>query len=507
MEASGFPLRQLDVEASAYGLVQARWRRSTPPESLGIHWFSRFIERHCNLLSFKTKASLSRDRTRGLTKANAAYFYHLLNSLQQQYNFEPSSVLSMDETGVQHGVASRSFKYAVSSQPRGQTAAAKKDGSQELTTVIETIAADGTSLPPVYVFKGKMVNLSLAFEEKLGGFITGSESGWTNIQIAQQWFERVFLPGKKVSAPETAADNTSTVSADAGAGEAALPEPEPTPRLLIMDGHTSHFTLQVMLKARAANVHILALPAHTTHGLAPLDRTCFGPLKQAWAEAQRTEMMLTSVVRKEDVIRLYQTAREQAFTVGNIQKGYEATGIWPYNPNAIPESMFFYADALGGGARGDERRRADVERPRGSAFLFAAMKAKPRAFRVAQDGGARLYTSDESIGIMRAAQEAKIAEQQRKDAAAEEREERREAREREEEEKRQRQAVLKVARDRKRLEEAAAKEKRKEERLERKRAREAVEAEKELRKKRKIDALLARSDPTPLSEAPSNQQL
>ncbi|KAE8242471.1 hypothetical protein A4X06_0g6890 [Tilletia controversa] len=137
----------------------------------------------------------------------------------------------------------------------------------------------------------------------------------------------------------------------------------------------------------------------------------------------------------------------------------------------------------------------------------AAMKAKPRAFRVAQDGGARLYTSDESIEIMRAAQEAKIAEQQRKDAAAEEREERREAREREEEEKRQRQAVLKVARDRKRLEEAAAKEKRKEERLERKRAREAVEAEKELRKKRKIDALLARSDPTPLSEAPSNQQL
>ncbi|KAK0524490.1 hypothetical protein OC835_005903 [Tilletia horrida] len=82
----------------------------------------------------------------------------------------------MDETGVQRGVASASFKFAVSAAPRRDTVGAKKDGSQELTTVIEAISAAGKTLPPVYVFKGKTVDITLSLEEKQGGFITASET-------------------------------------------------------------------------------------------------------------------------------------------------------------------------------------------------------------------------------------------------------------------------------------------------------------------------------------------
>ncbi|KAE8231855.1 hypothetical protein CF326_g3120 [Tilletia indica] len=378
MEASGFPLRQTDVEASAQALISARWKESTAPEPLGIHWFSRFVDRHKHRLAFKTKASLSRDRVRGLTKSHVGRFYMILESLLQKYNFDASCILSMDETGVQHGVASRSFKYAVSSQPRDQTIAARE--------------ADERSQ-------------SLCFAHH---------------------------------PPE---------------GQAA--------------------------------------------------------------------------------------AREKAFTAANIRKGYATTGIWPFNPNAIPEAMFFQPTrseaeleeakedaawmeselaeqlySLVGQQRSLKAKSIlmqavrDNKEATATAILFndlterirmhaAAMKAKPRPFRVAQDGGARLYTSDESIAMMQAAQEARQAEDQRKEAAAVEREERREAKEKKDEENRQKQALLKAARAEKRKKEEAEKQQRLVEKLRKRKAREAEEAEKQLRKKRKIDALLAKSGQNP----------
>ena len=47
--------------------------------------------------------------------------------------------------------------------------------------------------------------------------------------------------------------------------------PPTRPVLLIEDGHASHLLLEVIQLARDNNVHILCLPAHTTHILQPLD--------------------------------------------------------------------------------------------------------------------------------------------------------------------------------------------------------------------------------------------
>ncbi|CAD6937595.1 unnamed protein product [Tilletia laevis] len=223
----------------------------------------------------------------------------------------------MDETGVQHGVANKRFHHVVGAQGRKDAPAARKDGSQELTTVLECIGAGGAALPPAYVFKGKQTDLTLLCEEELGGSITSSESGWTNTAIAHEWFKKVFLPeSEELSGKEVH-------------------------RLLIMDGHTSHFTLEMMKLAKQHNVHVLSLPSHSTHGLALLDRACFGPLKTAWAEEQRKEMMMTNVVRREDVIRLYQHARKKGLSEAYIRSAYRATGIWPLTGiAAIPKAMF-----------------------------------------------------------------------------------------------------------------------------------------------------------------------
>jgi hypothetical protein len=38
-------------------------------------------------------------------------------------------------------------------------------------------------------------------------------------------------------------------------------------RLLIVDGHTSHFTQGFLEYAKENNIHVLCLPPHTTHAL------------------------------------------------------------------------------------------------------------------------------------------------------------------------------------------------------------------------------------------------
>jgi hypothetical protein len=36
------------------------------------------------------------------------------------------------------------------------------------------------------------------------------------------------------------------------------------PQLLILDGHSSHETLAILIRAMEENIHILSLPPHTT---------------------------------------------------------------------------------------------------------------------------------------------------------------------------------------------------------------------------------------------------
>ena len=45
--------------------------------------------------------------------------------------------------------------------------------------------------------------------------------------------------------------------------------PPARPVLLIEDGHASHISMEVIELARTNNVHLLCLPAHTTHILQP----------------------------------------------------------------------------------------------------------------------------------------------------------------------------------------------------------------------------------------------
>ena len=50
--------------------------------------------------------------------------------------------------------------------------------------------------------------------------------------------------------------------------------------LLILDGHISHVSVEVVKEAKRVGLNLLTLPSHTSHALQPLDVSIFKPFEQ-----------------------------------------------------------------------------------------------------------------------------------------------------------------------------------------------------------------------------------
>lgn len=79
------------------------------------------------------------------------------------------------------------------------------------------------------------------------------------------------------------------------------------------------------------NIELCFLPAHTSHGLQPLDNGPFNALKSAYSKHLSDHVAATNAapVDRASFILCYAKAREAAFTVRNIKAGFRTTGNWP----------------------------------------------------------------------------------------------------------------------------------------------------------------------------------
>ena len=121
-------------------------------------------------------------------------------------------------------------------------------------TVVVCVSAAGQSLPPMIILDRKMLNLVLAEGEIPGTPYGLSSNGWMDGVLFEHWFSRHFL--RYV--------------------------PSSRPILLLLDGHSSHFSPCAVELAVKEHVIIFTLPPNKTHLTQPLDKGIFGPLKQAW---------------------------------------------------------------------------------------------------------------------------------------------------------------------------------------------------------------------------------
>ena len=140
---------------------------------------------------------------------------------------------------------------------------------------------------------------------------TCSENGWTNTKIGYRWISEVFDPETKAKA-------------------------ETRKRVLILDGHSSHYTPEFLTYARENNIIVLGYPPHCTHALQGLDVVCFARMKETWKKViSKVEEETKAAVSKSDFLHLFGTAYNESFTVAMVKAAFQVTGVYPFNKNAI----------------------------------------------------------------------------------------------------------------------------------------------------------------------------
>ncbi|KIJ26424.1 hypothetical protein M422DRAFT_141516, partial [Sphaerobolus stellatus SS14] len=142
-----------------------------------------------------------------------------------------------------------------------------------------------------------------------------SPNGWIDGELALHWFVKDF---------------------DAQTHEKAGGKP----RSLFMDGHSSHYTPELLCYGLENNISILAYPPKCTHALQGLDVVCFARMKEAWnKEVLNFELANCRGVNKTDFAGVFGKAFQTAFIPETIKSAFKATGLVPYNPQIITKEQ------------------------------------------------------------------------------------------------------------------------------------------------------------------------
>lgn len=219
----------------------------------------------------------------------------------------------MDETGFAVG-ATQSTCIIVDSIHKSNWKVTA--GKQEWISVIECIDAAGGCLNPLIIFKAKYTNTQWIPESAPLGFqYSTSPNGWSSNSHGFEWMCRVFEPESRRKSGNS-------------------------PRLLVMDGHSSHITGNLIALCIENNIDILILPPHCSHLLQPLDVGVFGPLKRYHAkEMDRFSRIGTTRFERVEWLEIYVRIRALALTPSNILAGWQGAGLVPFNTQRVLRSL------------------------------------------------------------------------------------------------------------------------------------------------------------------------
>ena len=138
-----------------------------------------------------------------------------------------------------------------------------QNGSQEFISLLATICADGSTLPPALIYQGNSYDLQDTWLEDYDcssdeAYFAVSKKGWTNEELGLSWLSKLVE-----SITRKKSGNTR--------------------HLLIMDGHSSHVNMRFIEFCDNYEIILAILPPHSTHRLQPLDVGIFSPLSTAYS--------------------------------------------------------------------------------------------------------------------------------------------------------------------------------------------------------------------------------
>jgi len=153
----GFGLDHHRLKEHVDEICRARYGSKFPEKGVGINWTNRFVERFCNRLHMYTARSLHDVRGKAANPENNKKWYDLVEEIQLHGDngkaIAPECTSAMDEVGFQANGDEGHIKVIGKKGKKVQYQ--QQAGDRNTITVLVTISADGTALPPAVLFAGK----------------------------------------------------------------------------------------------------------------------------------------------------------------------------------------------------------------------------------------------------------------------------------------------------------------------------------------------------------------
>ena len=107
--------------------------------------------------------------------------------------------------------------------------------------------------------------------------------------------------------------------------------------VLFVDGHSTHITDEVHEICKSNNIIYYILPSHSSHIIQPLDLCYYKNLKSRWREQIRAFKLKHKEmnIKKSQFILVFRDAWEAAYSSRLMKSSFRASGLYPYNPQAI----------------------------------------------------------------------------------------------------------------------------------------------------------------------------
>ena len=278
---------------------------------VGGKWIQRLYTRHPEIHT-KRGTKLPSDRVRGANSQTIQEFYKSLKELVAAKKITPQYMYIIEESGIANGLGAG--RKVIGSSRTSRTYV-EEHGDRTWTSSIHAIYATGSTTTPFIIFKGKSMQAQWFSREFPDWHFYCSNNGWTTNALGVLWLTTVFLP-------ETQPKNSDQW------------------RLLLLDGHGSHESVDFMYEAWINKVYLLYLPTHTSYVLQPLDVSLFSPLKHYYRQEYNVVAQFhdTHEIQLQHYITCYYSAFKRAFIKENVKAVFRGSGIHPFRPSIILKS-------------------------------------------------------------------------------------------------------------------------------------------------------------------------
>ena len=314
MEKALFGLTTTDIRRLAFDMAERlrlKYPFNTSSRQAGKDWLSGFLKRHPEL-TIRVPEATSMSRAVGFNRPKVDQFFTVYEEVLSKNAYGPQSIWNMDETGITNVQKPGKVLATKGVRQVGKITSAERGAT---VTVICAMNASGSYIPKMLIFPRKRL-IDQPMKGAPPGSIGGtSASGWTDSTLFLKWLEHFVQ------------HTSASVS---------------NPKILIVDGHHSHKSLEAIYFCRDHGIVMITSPPHCTHKMQPLDRTFFKPLKCSYNSAADSWMRTHpgKQITLYDMAEIFATAYATVAAVDKAVKGFEVSGIFPFNKAIFTDEDF-----------------------------------------------------------------------------------------------------------------------------------------------------------------------